>query len=89
MTGWLLKSNELTCGIDALGQLEPGRRARSTASMVSLRSVPKSNWAKTSESEFDDVDCIVSSRGTLARARSMGSVTWLATSSAPAPGQRA
>ena len=54
--------------------------------MVSLRSVPKSNWVKTSESEFDDVDCIVSSRGTLASARSIGSVTWVATSSAPAPG---
>jgi hypothetical protein len=54
--------------------------------MVSLRSVPKSNWAKTSDSEFEDVDWNVSRRGTLAMARSTGSVTCEATSSAPAPG---
>ena len=85
MMGWLPKSKELTCGSLPWGS-SAWATAASTLSMVSFRSVPKSNWANTRESELDDVDCIVSRRGTLAMARSTGSVTWLATSSAPAPG---
>ena len=34
------------------------------AAVVSLTSVPNENWATTSEIEFDDVDCMTSSRGT-------------------------
>ncbi len=60
--------------------------ARSTSDVASLTSVPKSNSANTSDIELDDVDWVPSSRGTLTRLRSMGSVTCAATSSAPAPG---
>ena len=40
----------------------------SIAAVVSLTFVPNANWATTSEIEFDDVDWMVSSRGTPAMA---------------------
>ncbi len=83
--GWLLKSNELTCGSLPCGR-SSWRTACSTSVSVSLRSVPKSNSAKTSDSELPDVDCTVCRRGTLEMACSTGTVTCSATSSAPAPG---
>ena len=61
----------------------------SMAACVSFTSVPNENWATTSATEFAEVDCRFSSRGTPAMARSMGSATWLATSVAEAPGRGA
>ncbi len=54
--------------------------------VVALTSVPKENCVTTSEIEFEDVDCIVSSRGTPAMAFSTGLVTCCVTSDEPAPG---
>ena len=83
--GWLLKSKELTWGTLPWGR-SSWPTACSTSVSVSFTSVPKSNSAKTSESELPDVDCTVCKRGMLAMAFSTGSVTCEATSSAPAPG---
>ncbi len=88
ITGELLMLRASTCGWTVAG-----RRAAWTACSiwvrVSLTSVPNENWAMTSESEFAEVDWTVSSRGTPEIARSMGFVTWSATSAALEPGSGA
>ena len=60
--------------------------ASSIAAVVALTSVPNENWATTSEIEFDEVDWMVSSRGTPLMAFSIGLVTCSVTSDEPAPG---
>ena len=62
------------------------RRFASMAATVSLTSLPNSNWATTSATEFAEVDWIRSSRATPAIARSIGLATCSATSLVPAPG---
>ena len=88
MTGEALMLSALTVGSTVCGRPAAWRLA-SIAARVSLTSVPKANWATTSDSEFADVDCSASSLGTPEMARSIGLVTCSATSAAPAPGSGA
>jgi hypothetical protein len=57
-----------------------------TAAVVSFTFVPNENWVTTSEIEFDEVDWMISRRGTPLIAFSIGFVTCSVTSDEPAPG---
>ena len=73
-----------------VGWADAGRLALAIASVmacvVALTSVPNENWVTTSEIELDEVDWMVSSRGTPLIAFSIGFVTCSVTSDEPAPG---
>ena len=88
MTGdWLMLSAA------TVGSTDGGRFAAwmfcSMSARVSLISVPNENCATTSAIELADVDWRAWSRGAPEIARSIGLVTWSATSAAPAPGSGA
>ena len=58
----------------------------SMAAVVLGTSVPKANWVTTSDTEFDEVVWMSSSRGSAPIVRSIGRVTCSRTSDEPAPG---
>ncbi len=74
-----------TVGCGRRGQVRLGDRLV-MACVVALTSVPNENWVTTSEIELDEVDWMVSSRGTPLMAFSIGFVTCSVTSDEPAPG---
>ncbi len=88
--------DEMTTGValmlsaEMVGSTVSGRPAlaipSSIAAVASLTLVPYSNWATTSEIEFDEVDWRAVRRGTPEMAFSIGLVTCSATSDDPAPG---
>ena len=88
ITGAELMLSAVTDGSTVLGSPAFWRFC-SIVARISLTSEPNWNWATTSDSEFADVDWSAWRRGTPEIARSMGFVTWSATSAAPAPGSGA
>ncbi len=85
ITGEELMLSAETCGETLLGRPASWRFC-SIVDRASLMSVPNSNWATTMAIELADEEESAESRGTLATDRSIGLVTWLATSAAPTPG---
>ena len=85
ITGAALMLSAVTCGSTFSGR--PALRRLSVISAsTSSTSVPNEKSATTRLTEFAEVDWSDSRRGTPETARSIGSATWSATSSAPAPG---
>ncbi len=74
-----------TCGVTLFGRPASWRFC-SIVDRASLMSVPNSNCATTMAIELADEEERAVSRGTLATDRSIGLVTWFATSAAPTPG---
>jgi hypothetical protein len=85
MTGEALMLRAATCGETVCGRPAVCRFC-SIVARASLTSVPNSNWATTIAMELAELDESAVSRGTLEMVRSIGFVTWLATSAAPTPG---
>ena len=88
ITGDELMLRAVTCGLTVCGS-PAFCRFCSMVARISFTSDPNENCATTSDSEFADVDCRPSRRGTPEMARSIGLVTCSATSAAPAPGSGA